>query len=105
MCTRLVEDCQCNAWSIYGPEVLRALEGVMAVARRAPPPLLDPPIILSAQQRRRIVQLANSDSTVNGEEGETTSPLPRVRGRRGGRRGRGRGGPPTIIETREEVQR
>src|SRR6201996_5171007 len=84
-CTRLVEDCQCNTRSIYGPEVLRALEGVMEAARRSRPPLQDPPTILSAQQRQRIIQLAESDSTVNGEEGEAPLPLPWVRGRRGGR--------------------
>src|ERR1700761_1456801 len=83
-CTCLIEDCQCNARSTYGPEVLRALEGVMKAACRSHPPVQDPPTVLSAQQWRCIIQLADSDSTVNGEEGEAP-PLPWARGRQGGR--------------------
>ena len=69
-CTRLVEDCQCNTWTTYQPEVLCALEGVMEAARRARLPPQEPRVILSAQQRQHFIQLADSNSTVNGEEGE-----------------------------------
>ena len=102
-CMRLVKDCRCNTWTAYGPEVLCVLEGVMEAARRVCPAPQDPPTVLSAQQQQHIVQLADSDSTVNGEEGEAHSPLPQVRGRQGGRRNRGRGGQPTVVEMHEEA--
>ena len=34
-CTRLIKDCQCNAQSAYGPEVLCVLEGVLEAAHQA----------------------------------------------------------------------
>ena len=37
-CTRLIENCQCNAQSTYRPEILHALEGVLEAARGARPP-------------------------------------------------------------------
>ena len=49
-CTRLVEDCRCNAQSTYGPEVLRALEGVLEAACGARPPPQEPRVVLSAQE-------------------------------------------------------
>ena len=54
-CMRLVENCQCNAQSTYGPEVLRALEGVLEAARRARLPPQEPRVVLSAQQQQHFV--------------------------------------------------
>ena len=49
-CTRLVEDCQCNAQSTYRPKILCALEGVLEAARGTRPPPQEPRAVLSAQQ-------------------------------------------------------
>ena len=54
-CTRLVEDCRCNAQSTYRPEVLHALEGVLKAARAACLPPQEPWVVLSAQQRQHFI--------------------------------------------------
>ena len=104
-CTHLVKDCRCNAQSTYRPEILQALEGVLEAARGAHLPPQEPRVVLSAQQRQHFIRLTDSDSKVNGEEGEEVPPTTRTQGRRGGRQNRRRGGPPTVIKMREEVQR
>ena len=73
-CTCLIKDCQCNAQSTYGPKVLRALEGVLEASRRARLPPQEPQVVLSAQQQQHFIRLADSNSTVNREEGEEAPP-------------------------------
>ena len=83
-CTRLVKNCQCDAQSTYRPKILRELEGVLEAAHRARLLPQEPQAILSAQQQQHFIRLADSDSTVNGEEGEEAPLTTQACGRQGG---------------------
>ena len=75
---------------LTGPKYFVRSKESWEAARGMRLPPQEPHAVLSAQQQQHFIQLADSNSTVNGEEGEEVPPATRALGRQGGQQNRRR---------------